>query len=471
MTQSNNMIKIAEGEDWVASRNEKGHITALKPLIDIRNMDNYDIPTNVFVGSNPKFPNQKGAELLSKIHAFRDSVCKIMANITYGEKTYMFIPPQTNQELDKAMETVYPNDQTAIKQVYQALTIPAELKSYSKDEGYLPWASVLFDHAPVVAAASLLNALKLDVKNAEVEITDFLLRKVEAPLFPFNKIEPVPFASQQYINAGDSLSINVMVAAYDSTANTTIKYQIDNDTLVDKWTVSQSQIAVSGSVGNHRIKGVIGVEERGTTKWKPWSFDYTVGKPLGVISQPEMRVLYRGYDNIIEGTASGYPAESIRISGEGCTVVKIVGQKYRVHTNSGNRLATLKISAIKENGTSVNLGSYVYKIKPMPTTETFLGSIKNGDTPLLSNVTSQRKIALRFGSDVILNQVQFRIESGVVMVEGLNKTGKVLAGGMLDDDARSALRQSRGKNVIIVVKYRDPSNLLRTSAPLTFKTR
>lgn len=471
MSESNHMIKTAEGEDWVAERDEIGHIKTLKPLIDIRNMDNYDIPTNIFVGTNPATPNKKGIELQTQIHLYRDSICALMGNIMHGDKKYSFVPPSSPNQLTAALTTVFPEDSVAIKQVYQSLTIPAELKSYSKDGGYLPWASVLFDHAPVVAAASLLNALKLDIKNSEVEVTDFLLRKIEAPIFVFNKIEPMPIAKQQYINAGDSLLINVMIAAFDSTANTVIKYGIDKDTIPENWTETKSKIAVSGDVGTHRIKGVIGVEERGNTKWKPWSFDYTVGKPLGVISQPEMRVLYKGYDNVIEGTASGFQPENIRISGSGCTVTRLGNHKYNIKPHNGTRTASLTISGIKEDGTNVNLGTFSYRVKPMPTTETYLGSIKNGDTPQQSTVNAQRQVQIRFGAEVLIKQVPFNIVSGSVMVEGLVKTGKVLPGGNLDRDAISILRQGRGKNSVIIVKYRDPSGITKTSSPLIFKAR
>ena len=468
MSESNEMIKTAEGIDWVESRKENGHIKTLKPLINIRNMDNYDIPTNIFVGNNPTSPNTKGLEIQKKIHAFRDSVCAMMGNISKGEKSYSFSPPYKSENLEAALQTVLPDDKQKIKQVYQSLTIPEQLKSYSDQDVYLPWASVMFDHAPIVAAASLLNALKLDIKNSEAEISNVFLEKVEAPIFVFNKIEPLPFAKSRYINSGDSLEVNVMVAAYDSTSTSIVRYGIDSDTLEDKWKETKGKIDVVGTVGNHKIKGAIGVKEHGDLKWKPWSFEYTVGQPMAVIAQPEMRILYSGYDNVIEATASGYPSESIRVSCSGCTASKISGQRYHIKTAPQSRTANISISAIKEDGTRVNLGNYAYRVKPTPKPETFLGTIKNGDRPSHNTVISQRRLSIRFGNDVNLKQIPLRIVSGHVVVNSLTKQGKVLPGGGLDSDAISILRQSRGKTVTIFIKYKDPAHQTRIAQPIVF---
>jgi hypothetical protein len=78
-------------------------------------------------------------------------------------------------------------------------------------------------------------------------------------------------------------------------------------------------ISLAGSQpGVHKVKGEIGVKERGQLAWKPWEFSYTVGQPMGVVAQPEMRIFYWGYANQIEGTASGFPADKISLTGNGC---------------------------------------------------------------------------------------------------------------------------------------------------------
>lgn len=469
--ESNEMIKMSEGKDWIDTSSQDNKTIALKSLINIKHKDNYDIPTRFFVGSDPKKPNQRGLLISSKIHEYRDSICSILGTYQYNGKSYIFNSPKQLINLETALNSVLPVDQSIIKRLYQALSIPDELNSYSKDRSKLPWISAMFNRAPIVAAASIINAIKLDIKNSEAEAVEFLLNKVNAPIFSFNKIEPLPFATTSYINAGDSLNINVMIAAYDSTANRVIKYGIDSDTIESNWQETKGNIAVTGGVGHHKIKGVIGINEKGTLKWKPWSFNYSVGAPVGVIAQPEMRILYKGYNNIIEGTASGFSSENIRLTGSGCTLRKVSGQKYEAYPIKGKRKASINISAIKVDGNRVNLGTFEYIIKPMPTPQIYLGGIKNGDKPSHPAVGVQQRVSLRFGPEVMLRQVHFNILGGSVQVEGIKRVGKIKRDGRLDDNALQILKQSRAKTVTIQIQYRDPSDETRYATPLVFKSR
>src|SRR5690554_7027620 len=121
------------------------------------------------------------------------------------------------------------------------MTIDKEVEV--KDAGktkMMPWPSAMFDHAPVVAAAAMFTALKVDVLNAESSAADFMLSKVDAPTFNFNKIDPLAFARTGYVNAGDSLDLNVMIAAYDSSDVPRIKYGI-NDTIRSEEHTSELQ--------------------------------------------------------------------------------------------------------------------------------------------------------------------------------------------------------------------------------------
>ena len=471
LSECNEMIKMAEGEDWIESQDNNGLITKLKPLIDIQNMDNYDIPTNLFVGSNPSNPNNRGMAIRSKIHDYRDRVCKMMCTYTKGTKTYKFDPPKKESDLEAALSTVNQEDKDRVRQFYSMLTIPEKLQSHDDGIGLLPWASVTFDHAPIVAAASLLNSLKLDIKNAESMVSDFLLTKVNAPLFDFNKIEPLAFASSGYINQGDSLDLSIMIAAYDSNATTKIRYGIDADTLVEKWKETTGKLALSSQTpGQHIVKGAIGVKERGETVWKPWNFNYTVGKPMGVVALPNMRVLYKDYDNEVEGTASGFPAERVSLSGSGCSIKK-QGGKWVAIPDRGTRMAKISVIGTNKDGTKTNLGTYEFKIKNKPRPELYLGNIKNGRNPSRSEVFPQRVASIRYDNSVNLTDITFTIISGVVTVEGKTTKGKILAGGKLDDTALRLLRQSQGSVVTLYAKYRDSKGTQGNAIPLQFTTR
>jgi hypothetical protein len=266
-----------------------------------------------------------------------------------------------------------------------------------------------------------------------------------------------------------------MIAAYDSTEVVKLDYGLDADTAnKDNWKrfldEKREGISLPGDKpGAHKVEGVIYVKQRGVEVPKPWEFNYTVGQPMGVVALPEMRVLYRGYDNKVEGTASGFPPERVTLSGSGCSLSKTSGG-YIAKVGAGVREATISVNGRKEDGGSVNLGSFKFKVKSLPTPNLYLGGISQGQTPGLSSVKAQGRVSCRYDDSVPLTNVSFSIINGTVTVDGVMRKGKINSGGSLDDNAKKILAQSRGKQVTIMVNYRGPDGVSKRTA-LVFTTR
>jgi hypothetical protein len=461
--ECNDMITTAEGEDWIAMRDESGNISQLKSLDGIENMDDYDIPTNMFVGGNPQSPDARGMEIVNRIHAFRDRVAELMGTYKQGSKNWTFTAPGKMSGLNAALATVNPVDTASIARFYRSLTLPEKLHAHGEDVE-LPWVSVTFDHAPIVAAAAMFTSLKLDVKNAQAFASEYMLAKVEAPPFPFNKIDPLAFASSGYINQGDSLSLSVMIAAYDSTEISKIRWGMDGDTANPAaWTESSGRIGLDGSKpGFHKLKGEIAVRERGEVVWKPWDFSYTVGQPMGVVAQPEMRVLYWGYPNIVEGAASGFPADKVSLStSSGCKLESMGNGKYKVEVTRGTRTAKINVSGRKDDGTSVSLGSFDYVCKPLPPATIYFGSAQEGGTMTFTEARNLTKLRMDKDPSCILTSLRFSIVSGTLYVSTIPGEGKIDSNGNLDQKAQQMMDQSRGKTVSIEVKYKDMSGTVK----------
>lgn len=155
--------------------------------------------------------------------------------------------------------------------------------------------------------------------------------------------------------------------------------------------------------------------------------------------------------------------------GSGCTIRK-QGGKWIASPVDGSRTATISVIAQKSDGSSVNLGSYEYKVKGLPAPQIMLGSIKNGDNVSRSTVLAQNRLRGTLGPEVNLTNVNYTITGGTVKVEGVMRNGRVNRGGTLDSDAQRALRQSSGKTVMIMVDYSDPSGVVRKGA-VTFTVR
>ena len=71
----------------------------------------------------------------------------------------------------------------------------------------------------------------------------------------------------------------------------------------------------------HYVEGTIEVKEKGAIKKKPWKFNYSVGAPNAAVAAADLAVLYKGWDNKIKVSASGYDPEAIKVSCSGCTYI------------------------------------------------------------------------------------------------------------------------------------------------------
>jgi hypothetical protein len=480
LSESNEMIKTSEGVDWIAEDGrakatgidgkEVDVVVKLKPLMEIAGMDNYDIPTNMFVGGNPNAPVQRGLDIRIKIHEYRDKIATLMGTYQVGQKKFEFVPPADEAGLPAALAKCNPEDTAKISQFWKSLTLPEKLHAHEHGVEDQPWPSVIFDHAPIVAAAAMFTSLKLDIKNAESMATEFMLGKVDAPVFNFNKIEPMAFATSSYINQGDSLDLRVMIAAYDSTEKPKIRWGMDQDTAnTSAWKEVIGKIGLDGSKpGLHKVKGEIGVKEKGEISWKPWEFSYTVGQPMGVVALPEMRVLYWGYDNVVEGTASGFPADRVTLSGSGCSLSSKGNGQYIASVKSPTRNAKISVSGKKDDGSSVSLGSFDFVCKPIPPATIYFGKTEAGGTCQYTAAKNQPSIRVGLDPAVPLTNVKYTVSGGSLFVSGIPGEGKVNSGGTFDDKAKSLLNQSKGKTVIVEVKYKGPDGIGRIGS-MTFK--
>lgn len=469
LSECNEMIKASEGSDWVEERDESGNIISLKSLDEITSMDNYDVPTNMFVGGNPSAPNSRGMAIRDSIHAFRDLICESVATYQYGKTKFSFESPERVEDLANALSLANPMDTAFIAQMYRTLTIPEKLPSHDHGADAQPWSSVTFDHAPIVAAAAMFTSIRLDVKNAESKTADYMLRKITAPIVTINKIEPLAFAPSNYVNQNDGLGLNVFIAAWDSTQETKIRYGIDADTLPEKWIETNGRIDLStNSPGNHTVHGAIGVRERGELNWKPWSYKYTVGQPMGVVAMPEMRNMYWGYDNIIEGTASGFPPDRIKLTTNGCRLTKRPNGQFVARVERGVRNASITVNGINEDGSTVSLGTYNFTCKSLPPATLYFGRTESGETMRYAAAKEQKTVRVALHPSVPLSNVNYEVLEGTVRVESIPGIGNISKGGRLDDKAQNLMRQSRGKTVNIDLFYKGPDNVKRGGS-MSFK--
>jgi gliding motility-associated protein GldM len=452
----NELIKAVEHKDYVTEDpKNKGRFLTISPM-EIQTKDDYDAATRLF-GGEPGTPGfQKGAEIREKIMKYRDEILVFVTQYNDGKRDYKFNPKNITategEELDKQLKSeleknVFPEDRDKVQAIYKMLTIPEKLKDFEEE---VEWQLGMFDHAPIVAASALFTALSNDIRNAEVKGIEILLSRVKVPTFNFNKIEPLAFARSNYMNMGDSMQLSVMIAAYDSTEIPQIKYGIDADTANEaNWKEIKGKIKLEGKgSGEHTVKGLIGVKEKGEIKWKPWRFAYEVGEPTAAIGNIEMNVLYVGYENKLKATASGFPPDKVTLTSSGANISK-KADYYSVIPSNSMAGKEIDLSVSGKTGTgSKSLGSFKFKVRRLPTPSVYFNNTPNTSSTIKKTELLSGGLTAQYEPSVPLN-IKFKVNGFdmIVIYKGAEKKFTSNSNAMTSEQLQVVRAMSAGQTV------------------------
>ena len=297
--QSSEMIKFAEDESFGIKQNgetaNSNHFEEdnegcfnLFPLNHLNKKGDFDVPTFLFIGDNIETP--RGLYIIDSILDYRDRVCMLIAN--YKDENGMswsFIPPDFlsnkegslksfEEELNNALYTANPKDTAIIKEIFRILT---PLQTFNGDE-YDAWFVKQFHKTPLVGAITMFTKLRSDILQVEMIAAKHIVSRIERPLYEFNKIDIIATSSSSFVKKDESLKLTVVIDAYDSTEVTKIVYWVDDSTKTGEGVsvfFSKNNFELpSDKIGKHTLYGNIAVKEKGVEKWKPWKYEYTVGK-------------------------------------------------------------------------------------------------------------------------------------------------------------------------------------------------
>lgn len=176
-------------------------------------------------------------------------------------------------------------------------------------------------------------------------------------------------------------------------------------------------------------------------------------KPQGTVSLPDMNMLYIGYDNKVEGVASGY--DQTILSGNGVSLTKS-GNGYIGRPAAGSRTCSITVSGKNSVANkTVSLGTYTFRVSKLPPAQITFGGAGNGEKA--SKV--ETRLFAKYPPEIPLN-VQFSIVSWELEFMGRSAKG---AGNQLSPEAQALLKQAKpGANASFIVKYKGPDNILRT---------
>ncbi|MBM3916219.1 MAG: hypothetical protein FJ349_01240 [Sphingomonadales bacterium] len=167
---------------------------------------------------------------------------------------------------------------------------------------------------------------------------------------------------------------------------------------------------------------------------------------VGNISQPEMQILYRGYDNkIIPNVPCG---QQLELSVEGASYQKISwtdaqGQTqigYNLRVKEAARTVVVKVNGLDEKGDTLSRSTQVFHVKAFPAAQLYNDRISK---------TSGMKASIGLGPDCPFTGVSFEVIGGSLSLgnEEFNFSGPVIPASYLN-------KVKPGDKVVVTVSYR-----------------
>jgi hypothetical protein len=418
----------------------------LKParmnLMHVEGKDKYDEPMLVMgIAEDLKNPTGNGKKLWESYNKYRTDLTELIASSSSTkEKKYSFKDPKINKykdfkdlegQLMKSMKNVAPDDQDVLMKIYQSLTKLERVKMEENEQGEVHWIGKTFDHSPSVAALASLSSLQKEILTARADAVALLRLRVGGGEYSFNKVIALAYGPE-VANANEEVSVEVMMAAYDSDKQPIVT--VKGGSLKGKPTDGRGIVTARAGGSELNLSGTITILKKdGSPKTMPWEKKIVVMKPQGTVSLPDMRVLYRGYANVVEGVASGYDktmlsGSGVSLSGSGPQWIATPGSgKSCKITVSGRSTATNK---------TVSLGTFDFVIQPMPKAEIFWGNYADGDK---ASTRTARVLNAKYGPGIPLTKAKFQVTNWILSVTGAPKSISG-SGPNLNDEALRLLK-------------------------------
>lgn len=447
----------------IAYQNDEPLRPARMNLMKVDGKDKYDEPMDVMgIADDIKKPKENGIKLWESYNAYRGELTELLAKSSSSdEKKYSFKDPKINNfkdfndlkaQLDKVMKNVAPDDNEAIKKIYGSLTKQEFADMHEGEIKDVHWIGRTFDHSPSVAAIASLSSLQKEILTARADAVALIRGRVGGGEYSFNKIMSLAYGPE-IANQNEEIEIQVLMAAYDSDKKPQIT--VSGGTLGEVKD-GKGFIKAKGSGGELKLSGTITIlNKSGIPKTMPWEKTIKIMKPQGTVSLPEMNMLYRGYNNIVEGVASGY--DETVLSGSGVTLSKS-GNGYIGRVSGTGREASITVSG-RNNVTkkTVSLGVFKFRVSNLPPPSLYLGTLSNGSTVSSSAVKAMNRLFMKYPPEIPL-KASFDVGTWEVSVSGAPRTVQG-SGAALSPEALNLIKQAKpGNTVSISGKFKGPNS-------------
>jgi gliding motility-associated protein GldM len=367
---------------------------------------------------------------------------------------------------------------------------------FSDPENKKTWQGKIFEHMPLVGTIAMMTKLQTDVRNAEADIIERMIVGVDEDLITITNVEALVSSNASYVVKGGTYEAQVFIGARDTSMKPTVyysnkypfydtvregdkvKYEMrgqlgqDYDTLPIVEGKGIYSIENAQNVGTHQWGGLISWKTKQGEKLLPFMNEYMVGETGFAISPTGVNVFYRGIDNPVEVSVSGYPKEKVRafMTGGG-SLVQSGGSYVARITSPSTREVTISVSVETDAGTK-SLGSKKFRVLSVPVPPAKLNGTKSEGRVHKNDVMTGLLMA-DLGDQFFPFQVKFDVVSFRFTYKVRGQTNSITVyGNKLNAEAQAALQGlGRGTRVSFEsIQVKGPSGTFQT-APVSLELR
>ena len=384
------------------------------PLRLLKNKDNYDKPTNYFIGESQDGSAGKSKELKLKLEQFNNSMVQ-------------YIDPKARGTIKGSINLTGPY--------------------HDASGAHQNWEMHHFYYTILAADVTILNKLISDVYGYEFDVINHLYASVDAQDFKFNRIEAKVIPKSNYVFLGDTYEADVFVAAYDTIQNPEVI--INGRPILGKGGKVHFTMPAT-SEGFKNFSGFIRAKDAtGALISYPFKQEYLVAPPTLTISPTKMNVFYIGVDNPVSISAGGLADASLRPSiTPPASIFRAAGGGWAVKVPGGLKTAKITISATVD-GKIKNVGSREFRVKRVPSPIAKIGNSDGGPmnrNVLLASGAIIPNMPEDFEFDLNFNIISFSF----AMVRGGDLISRIGRGNVLTDEMKNIVRNAkRGEKVWI----------------------
>ena len=283
------------------------------------------------------------------------------------------------------------------------------------DKDSVDWEVAVFDGMVVSASITILSKIQNDIRNSEGEMINYLLGNADAKDLRVNKLQAYVIPKSDYVIRGGKYSAQIILAAIDSTQRPA--YYIDGQRINDHGLYE----VVAAGLGVKTYKGQIAFESNtGEMQYLPFESSYTVGEPAVTISNTDLNIMYRGYENQFSISVPGVANDKVKVSVNGAAVSRR-GNFWIIKPGDASKEVTINVQAEME-GKLQPMGSMAYRVKALPKPGAYFktGDLEIGDGNISRSalLNPNATVIASYGPDGLLN-LPFTITSFKVNINGV----------------------------------------------------